>query len=191
MPCETDGHDPQYVSALNPFGWCPSPAPTGCFMYNLPWGGVQAAKLEGQQELIDETAKQAALVNKDYTRLFLLLDKYSCVSTFSVWVPADSGGMSLEPWKPPDTPTLDQYDANPGAYPPPIPSTPTTGSKPLPPPVAIDPLPGVTRPAGKIITEVQAPAPTSAAQPTTKANTGQIVLALALVAGVFLFARAV
>lgn len=191
MPCEIDNHDPKYVSALNPFGWCPSPAPDGCFMYNLPWGGTQAVKLEGQAEITAETAKQAALVNKDYTRLFLILDKYSCVSGFSIWVPADSGGMSLEPWRDPRTPTLDQYDANPGAYPPPIPSTPTTGSKPLPPPIAIDPLPGDIRPSNKVITEVQAPASTSATQPTTKASSGQIVLALALVAGVFLLARLV
>lgn len=133
MSCATTGRDVAFITNLNPFGWCPSPAPVGCFNFPLPWEGVQYVKDAGRAEVEAEAAKQAALATKDYTRLFLLLDQYSCVSGFSIRT--EEG--ALKPWEPP-APSLAEYDANPTAFSPPVNSLPSNTTQPAPLPVTVD-----------------------------------------------------
>lgn len=134
MSCASDGRDPAYITNLNPFGWCPTPAPDGCFSFPLPWEGVQYVKDAGRAEVEAEAAKQAQLATKDYTRLFLLLDKYTCVQGFSIRT--EEG--ALKPWEPP-APSLSEYDADPSKYPAPVNSLPVNTTQPAPLPIAIDP----------------------------------------------------
>ena len=195
MSCEIDGRDPRFISELNPYGWCPSPpSDPNCANFPLPLQGTQAVKKTGLPELEAEALKQAPLATKDYTRMFLLLDQYSCVSQFSTWTPVESGeGYTLTPWNPP-APSLEQYDANPGAYPPPVPSLPGTDTTAPPPPVGIHtaPLPvvplvalppsGVRPVTGGMITETA---------PTTAAGGGFSLERVALLAGLFVAALAI
>lgn len=193
MSCEVDGRDPRYVDSLNVFGWCPTPPSNpDCVYFPLPWQGQQAVQKSGIAEIEAEAAKQYPLATKDYTRLFLLLDKYSCNTGYGVWTPEASGeGYTLTPWKPPDTPTLEQYDANPGAYPAPVPSLSGTNTvAPLPPPVSVAPPPslppsGVRPVTGAMITEVAAPPATPAA------GGGFTMERVALLAGLFVAALAI
>lgn len=192
MSCEVDGRDAKYATTLNPFGWCPTPPSNpDCVYFPLPWQGQQAVQKEGVPELTAEAALQAPKATKDYQRMFLLLDKYSCNSGYGIWTPEASGeGYTLTPWKPPDTPTLEQYDANPGKYPAPVPSLPGTDTSAPPPPVAVTPPPDFIPPSsvrpvtGAMITEV--------APPTTAPSGGGWTLEkVALLAGLFVAALAI
>lgn len=106
MGCADTGRDPQYIDALNVYGWCPTPAPTGCVWFELPWTGKQAITAEGAAAVNAEANKQKANTFQDYQQLFLLLDQYRCNSGFFVRN-IDDG--SLQPWTPtvgvPGTPT--------------------------------------------------------------------------------------